>query len=172
MDYCTVDGCGSVMAAGPVQSNTLYQTGSLAASPPDGNFTTVRTTDTPASAGAVTTMATYDVPPATTIRFAGGRKFMSQWVLSGGGVMTTGNLTLAVEHQDGSRTIFFKSAFLTFGSLSAQADDLFKPAYTTTVYASGARGDKVVILVDDGGTAVDVSLAGNAIVMPYDYRIG
>ena len=172
MDYCTIDGCGSVMAAGPVQSNTLYQTGSLAASPPDGNFTTVRTTDTPASAGAVTTMATYDVPPATTIRFAGGRKFMSQWVLSGGGVMTTGNLTLAVEHQDGSRTIFFKSAFLTFGSLSAQADDLFKPAYTTTVYASGARGDKVVILIDDGGTAVDVSLAGNAIVMPYDYRIG
>ena len=160
------------MAAGPVQSNTLYQTGDLSASPPDGNFTTVRTTDTPASAGAVTTLATYDVPPATTIRFAGGRKFMSQWVLAGGGVMTTGNLTLAVEHQDGRRTIFFKMAFITFGSLSAQADDLFKPAYTTTVYASGARGDKVVVLADDGGTAIDVSLAGNTVVMPYDYRIG
>jgi len=160
------------MAAGPVQSNTLYQSGSLAASPPDGNFTTVRATDTPASAGAVTTMATYDVPPATTIRFAGGRKYMSQWVLAGGGQMTTGNLTLAVEHQDGSRTIFAKTPFLVFGSLAAQADDLFKPAYTTTVYASGARGDKVVVLADDGGVAIDVSLAGQSITLPYDYRIG
>jgi len=160
------------MAAGPVQSNTLYQNGSLAASPPDGNFTSVRATDTPAAVGAVTVLATYDVPPATTIRMAGGRKFMTQFVLAGGGQMTTGNLTLAVEHQDGSRTIFSKSAFITFGSLAAQADDLFKPAYTTTVYASGARGDKIVVLADDGGTAIDVSLAGNTIVLPYDYRIG
>jgi hypothetical protein len=159
-------------SAGPVQSNTLYQSGSLAATPPDGNFTSVRATDTPAAAGAITQLAAYDVPPATTIRMAGGRKFMTEWQLAGGAQMTTGNLTLAVEHQDGSRTIFFKAAFVTLAALADQVDDLKKPAYTTTVYASGARGDKIVVLADDGGTAIDVSQAGNNIQLPYDYRIG
>ena len=159
------------MSAGPVQSNTLYQSGSLAAAVPDANFTSVRTTDTPAATGSLTQLLAYDVPPATTIRFAGGRKYMVQFD-NAAAQMTTGNLTLAVEHQDGSRTIFYKSAFVTLASLADQTDDLRKPAYTTTVYASGARGDKVVVLADDGGTAIQAANANNNISLPYDYRIG
>ena len=161
---------GYPQGSGPVQSNTLYASGSFATGG-DFNFTSTRQSNTPGSAGALTEIARYDVPPATTVRFAGGRKFMM--VLQGTGAqMTAGNITIAVQHQDGSRTIFYKAGLITLGAVDIQQDDLKKPGYTTTAFASGGRGDVVVLLVDDGGTAFDYDSANNVVNMPYDYRVG
>ena len=156
--------------AGPVQSNTLYASGSFATGG-EFNFTSRRQSNTPGSAGALTEIARYDTPPATTMRFAGGRKFIM--ILNGtGGQMTAGNITIAVQHQDGSRTIFYKAGLVKLGAIDVLQDDLKKPGYTTTAYSSGSRGDVVVLLVDDGGPAWDYDNANNLVNMPYDYRVG
>ena len=161
---------GYSASSGPVQSNTLYASGSFAAGG-DFNFTTTRVSNTPGSAGALTEIARYDTPPATTMRFAGGRKFIM--ILQGASAqMTAGYITIGVQDQDGSRTIFYKAGLITLGAIAVQQDDLKKPGYTTTAYASGAKGDVVVLLVDDGGTAWDFDNAANVVNMPYDYRVG
>lgn len=156
---------------GPVQSQTLYAIGSMAASPADSNFTTLRTTDTPGAIGAITELASYDVPPGMTVRLAGGRKFVAIFHHAGG-QMTVGTLQLAVEHADGSRTIFGKMPFAAFGAINVQQDEQSRWGYTMTAYASGKRGDTIKVLADDGGTAVQVANAATLLQMPVDYRLG
>tara|TARA_Y100000310_G_C20209820_1_gene590784 strand:+ start:42 stop:539 length:498 start_codon:yes stop_codon:yes gene_type:complete len=162
---------GTGYGKGPVQSQTLYQIGDMTASPADGNFTTLRQTNTPASAGAITELASYDVPPGMTVRLAGGRKFVAI-IHNAGAQQTTGTLIFAVEHADGSRTIFGKTPFVAFGAIGVQQDEQSRWGYTMTAYASGKRGDTIKVLVDDGGTAVQVANANTLIQMPVDYRLG
>ena len=162
---------GYSATSGPVQSNTLYASGTFATGG-DFNWTTTRQSDTPGSAGALTEIARYDCPPATTMRFAGGRKFIMVLFNTAPAIMTAGNITLAIQHQDGSRTIFWKGGCVTLGTIDIQQDDLKKPGYTTTAYCSGPSGDVVVLLVDDGGTAWDFNNGNNVDNMPYDYRVG
>lgn len=157
---------------GPVQSQTLYAVGSFAAAVPDSNFTTLRATATPGAAGAETMLATYDVPPGMTVRLQGGRKFRTYLESAPAVQQVTGALILVVEHADGSRTIFAKVPFLSFGTVAQQLDENFRNGYTMTAYASGKRGDSIKVLADDGGTAILPTTGNEIIDLPVDYRLG
>ena len=155
---------------GPAQSSTLFWSGTGATST-NYNFTTV-TTATPASAGSETVIAEYAVPYGTSVRFDAGRGFESFLAVDGGGQMSAGFYTLAVIRQDGSRKIITKQPLSAFSASDAQKDVNTQSSFQATIYAYGGLGEKVQIILDDGGTAFDGTESVTRVSIPYSYKLG
>ena len=153
----------------PVQTSTLYWTGSGAVST-NYNFSSV-TTSTPGSAGAETVIAEYNVPYGTQFRFDGGRSFVIYLEKAGAAQMTAGVCIVAVTRQDGSRKIVFKGPLASFASSANQKDVQQQSHYQSTIYAYGGLGEKIQIILDDGGTAFVGTATDTRISMAYNYRI-
>ena len=155
---------------GPAQSSTLFWSGSGGVST-NYNFTTV-STSTPASAGSEKVIAEYAVPYGTSVRFDAGRGFQAFLAANGGGQLTAGFFTLAVIRQDGSRKIITKIPLAGFDTSANQKDVQKQVNYQATVYGYGGLGEKVQIILDDGGTAFDGTESGTRVELSYSYKLG
>tara|TARA_Y100000296_G_scaffold65437_1_gene77046 strand:- start:31 stop:519 length:489 start_codon:yes stop_codon:yes gene_type:complete len=153
----------------PVQTSSLNWAGSGAVAA-NFNFTSV-TTATPAAAGSQTTIATYQVPYGTSLRFDGGRGM--QFVINSalGVPVTTGFLILCVVRQDGSRKVINRTPLNAFDTAANQKNVNMQQSYQSTVYAYGGLGEEVQVIIDDGGVAFNGLLADTMIDLPYNYRI-
>ena len=153
----------------PVQTSSLYWTGTGATSS-NYNFTSV-TTSTPATAGSQTTLAEYQVPYGTSLRFDGGRGMQVFLTANGGGQLTDGIFILAVVRQDGSRKIINRSPASAFSGSDEQKDVNKQTSYQATTYAYGGLGEVVQVIWEAGGTAFDGTETTTRIELPYNYRI-
>lgn len=155
--------------AAPVQTSTLYWTGT-GATASNFNFTTV-STSTPGSAGTEKVIAEYAVPYGTQLRFDGGRGFEAFLALNGASQMTAGLFIMCVTRQDGSRKILVKVPLGSFDTSANQKDVQKQVHYQSTIYAYGGLGEKVQLILDDGGAAFDGTETVTRIQIPYNYRI-
>jgi hypothetical protein len=153
----------------PVQTSSLNWSGSGAVAT-NYNFTSV-TTATPGVAGSQTTIASYQVPYGTSLRFDGGRGMQLVCLDGAGAQVTTGFLIFCVVRQDGSRKVINKTPLNAFDTAANQKDVNRQQSYQSTVYAYGGLGEVVEVILDDGGTVFDGTQAGTMLDLPYNYRI-
>lgn len=156
-------------ANAPVQTSSLNWNGSGAVAS-NFNFTSV-TTSTPAAAGSQTTIASYQVPYGTSLRFDGGRGMQFVVEATAGVPLGLGFLILCVVRQDGSRKVINRTPLAAFDTAANQKNVNMQQSYQSTVYAYGGLGEEVQVILDDGGTAFDGTLSTTLIDMPYNYRI-
>lgn len=153
----------------PVQTSTLYWSGT-GATATNYNFTTVNTAPS-GTAGAQTTIAEYQVPYGTSLRFDGGRGFEGVIIANGGAQVVDGVFLLVVVRQDGSRKVICRQPLAQFGSGDEQKDVNFQSSYQSTTYAYGGLGETLQIILEGGGTAMDGTETTTRISLPYNYRI-
>jgi hypothetical protein len=164
-----VEGMSLPTSNAPVQTSTLYWTGT-GATATNFNFTTVNTAPS-GTAGAQTTIAEYQVPYGTSLRFDGGRGFEAVVVDTSGAEITNGVFLLVVVRQDGSRKVISRQPLAQFGSGAEQKDVNFQSSYQSTTYAYGGLGETLQIILEGGGTAMVGTRAETRISLPYNYRI-
>ena len=153
----------------PVQTSTLYWSGSGAVNT-NFNFTSVNTAPS-GTAGAQTTIAEYQVPYGTSLRFDAGRGFEAVIDDNATAQVVDGVFILCVVRQDGSRKIISRQPLAQFASSNEQKDVNFQSSYQSTIYAYGGLGETVQIILEGGGTAMDGTQATTRLSLPYNYRI-
>ena len=159
------------MVMGPVQAATLFQNGSFGVLS-QGNWSSLRGTNSPNSAGAIIELGRYTPGAGLTLKFGAGTKFVAN-LEEASAQVSTGVFILAVQRPDGSRKVVFEYNNAMFGTEAVQQDQNFRMAYQTTQYAYGNVGEFVVMLLDDGGGgAWDFDNAAQLVSFPYTYRQG
>lgn len=154
---------------GVVQSATIWNAGPWVT---NGNWTSALTANTAGTPGAEVEVARYVPGAALTLKFTAGTKIGPTYLDdTGGAQVDIGTLTLAVVRPDGSRKIIAIWPNTSFGTVAAQRDVNFRPAYQMTQFCNGNIGEYVVLFLDSDDP-LDFDDATNTTNFPYTYRQG